>query len=828
MTTHTTEPIGTAFIVYGTVKAIAPDGTERILTPNSPIHAGERLVTGPDGSISVLFPDQDGQLDLGRMSDVLIDEDIFAGVDQGATPDVVAMVEDIQVALLEDEDFDPTVDLPPPAAGGGVAGAGGGGRNIVVFTANQEEVLPDSGAETTGIGYSFLDPPGGIIPEDETVEIAAAPPATPPTVPSFVPPAPPPFDPPEDPPDDPPDDPVEYPIGMAVRSLREANLADGTDPDSTALTVEGTLADLDVDFGSSTTGVLDFGSGSTIVIDGNSGSSISISGDYGDLIIRGDGTWSFTLVDNTLDHSVPGGVEFDDVVNDLFPFAAIYPDGTRVEGGSVLIKVLDDGPSILLDGEITPILVHEDALGNPGFSNDPDADHSTGIIEPGGEDSLGNTFTDIGSIDLSTLVTLQFGADGPGSISYQITGIGPDGVTSGLTSNGVEVFYYIEGEVLVARAGGPEGRDVFTFQVDGNGLATFDLNDQLDHPPASGDDAFLTIDNLGQYVQVSITDGDGDTATATFAGYVQVEVENDVPELVEVDKVPVHYVAENGVFNFPTTVAVALDPFVTPGADEPLSYFWAPIDDDYDTGLSSQGMAVQYAVNEGRDLLNAYTKFMDEDSETIFTVTLNSTTGQAEFELTGTLDHSADDRGVIFLDFGELIQATDADGDYVTMDGLVNIGVIDDPSSDNGEVVMRTSGTGEGEPVAMMAGATTLAFPSDEDQGTPAITDDGKEIDQDEDAVHSEVNSAGTGADSEKETEGQQEGKSEKKDESENNPEERKTDGQEVSEGEEGADSTDDLASGSSDSTDDPDSGSSDGEDLAAIDGGVEENTSLS
>ena len=41
-----TQPIGKAFIVYGTVKAVAANGTERLLAPNSPIFAGERIVTG--------------------------------------------------------------------------------------------------------------------------------------------------------------------------------------------------------------------------------------------------------------------------------------------------------------------------------------------------------------------------------------------------------------------------------------------------------------------------------------------------------------------------------------------------------------------------------------------------------------------------------------------------------------------------------------------------------------------------------------------------------------------------------------------------------------
>ena len=76
MAADQTQPIGKAFIIYGTVKAVAANGTERLLAPNSPIFAGERIVTGPDGSVSVVFNDNAGHLELGRMSDVLMDQDV--------------------------------------------------------------------------------------------------------------------------------------------------------------------------------------------------------------------------------------------------------------------------------------------------------------------------------------------------------------------------------------------------------------------------------------------------------------------------------------------------------------------------------------------------------------------------------------------------------------------------------------------------------------------------------------------------------------------------------------------------------------------------------
>jgi T1SS-143 domain-containing protein len=172
------QPVGRAILVYGTVKAVAANGTERILGPNSLIYANEHIVTGSDGSVSIAFTGHPEQLMLGRMSDVTVDEDVYASTTPGQGEGGTASVENIQAALLQDPNFDPTTGLPAPAAGGGVAGAGvgprGGGRQIVVFDADQMEVTPDSGAETRGIALNFLDPPGGLGTEDVELIVADA------------------------------------------------------------------------------------------------------------------------------------------------------------------------------------------------------------------------------------------------------------------------------------------------------------------------------------------------------------------------------------------------------------------------------------------------------------------------------------------------------------------------------------------------------------------------------------------------------------------------------------------------------------------------------
>lgn len=102
------------------------------------------------------------------------------------------------------------------------------------------------------------------------------------------------------------------------------------------------------------------------------------------------------------------------------------------------------------------------------------------------------------------------------------------------------------------------------------------------------------------------------------------------------------------------------------GNDAPGSYAFtgtAP------TGLTSDGAPVTVTLSG-----NTYTGVSGGD--TIFTLTLNPTTGAYTFNLTGVLDHPVpgNPNEPKALDFG--VRATDADGDFIN--GTVTINVLDD------------------------------------------------------------------------------------------------------------------------------------------------------
>ena len=105
--------VGKVFILHGTVKAVSPDGAMRVLAPNSPIYANDRIITESDGSVSIVFEGPPPtQLDLGRMSNVLIDEDVFAGAAPEVVADAAAQAEQIQQEALSPLVADCAAQLP--------------------------------------------------------------------------------------------------------------------------------------------------------------------------------------------------------------------------------------------------------------------------------------------------------------------------------------------------------------------------------------------------------------------------------------------------------------------------------------------------------------------------------------------------------------------------------------------------------------------------------------------------------------------------------------------------------------------------------------------
>ncbi len=195
-------------------------------------------------------------------------------------------------------------------------------------------------------------------------------------------------------------------------------------------------------------------------------------------------------------------------------------DGDTVTGaaaGSFVLTIEDDIPELKLEyAEGVRGMVYEDAL-------------PTGIAE------LPETMTTSVTLQLADLlddVVLAPGADEPVKVEYSILQPEADH-DSGLTSKGQAVTYQLGSAENTLVAVAEEGRTVFTFSVnEDSGEAIFNLLDQLDHQPndvGGGDKEPLFIQDIGQFVQVRVTDFDGDTVTDTLDELIEIEVENDIP-----------------------------------------------------------------------------------------------------------------------------------------------------------------------------------------------------------------------------------------------------------------------------------------------------------
>lgn len=547
------QAVGKALLVSGQVQAQSPDGALRPVEANGTIFANDRIITGTDGRISIVFGDSgQSRLDLGRMSDVIIDEDVFQADAPVDLNEVTAEVERIQQALL-DENFDPTEGLPAPAAGPAAAAVAGAGGSIdyVKFELTGAEVTPVSGAETIGISRNFLDPEQITLePVDEipiAPAVATAPLAAPAPAPAAAPP------PADIPPIIPPPPPDFTPIaGDVVRVIDEENFADGTNPDTALLTTSGTLADLGVSFPGDLPGSLDFGGGNSIVLDGAGGDFIDIPGLYGTLRVNDDGTWSYTLNDNIVHpDSDPGDGDgttgADDSLPELFPFLAVDDDGDSAPG-SITINIYDDGPEAT--GTVIDRVLEEEALDNY-LAGNPDVVGSDGNADEndGPEDA---SQPDAAVVNGSFASLVNVGADNPGTFKLvSIDGLPP------LLSQGGSISYVINGDTIEAWVYGkgeefPNGqtsselqfedfspdRLVFTLQVLPNGNYTFTLLDQLDHlaPPegSTADENFGLISGTGSVdsidfsTAIQVTDTDGDSIG--FApGTLTFTVVDDIP-----------------------------------------------------------------------------------------------------------------------------------------------------------------------------------------------------------------------------------------------------------------------------------------------------------
>jgi T1SS-143 domain-containing protein len=479
------------------------------------------------------------------------------------------------------------------------------------------------------------------------------------------------------------------------------------------------------------------------------------------LQVNSNGSWSFDLHDQ-LDHvlgndentalQVNGGGSVNSI-----DFSAILKgtdfDGDTVAGagaGKFTITVQDDVP--VANDQASPVSgsVQEDGMSTvPGSDTLHGSDLSEGNKELGGTNADDETSGSAGSLT----ALFSAGADEPVKLSL-ITD------TSGLPallSKGEVVTYAVtttadlDGDgvadsLLTATAG---GRTVFTLQVNSGGSWSFDLHDQLDHVSGNSENFALQLNGGGSVNSIDFsailkaTDFDGDTVAGAGSGKFTISVQDDIPVqntatasgVVEEEQLPGGNEDTTGgggldhdtLGNFNITTAVAtgsLAGLVNVGADEPASFsFNGSANSLSQLALQSHGQNVVYSVNG--DTLTGYVDSgsvggaLDDGDRKVFTLALSGTHHENyTFTLLDQLDHTpgdgentaliAGDSTVTGIDFSSVIDATDADGDKITLDfGSVSITVIDDvPVANAGATPV--SGSVEEDGMSTVPGSDTV------------------------------------------------------------------------------------------------------------------------
>ena len=388
-------------------------------------------------------------------------------------------------------------------------------------------------------------------------------------------------------------------------------------------------------------------------------------------ITLNNATGAFNVVqEDPINH--PAGLDENNL---LFQIGVEVEDNDGdVEPATITINVDDDTPiatATLLTGTVDEDGVVEGA---------PDAGQGDGIAGGTG-DVAGQNVSATGNV--STL--FSSGADTP--LTFSLLNNFAALIAQNLTSGGVALSYsvgFAAGVYTLTATAGLGGDTVFTFTLNATtGAYDFTLVDQLDHALGNNENDLAV--NLSSIIQA--TDNDGDSVSAGANGLV-ITVDDDTPiatatqltgtvdEDGVIENAAVGIQKGDGIPGGTGDVAgevVSATGNVTTlfqsGADEPLTYSllnnFAALNAQ---GLTSGGVALSYSVGFAAGV---YTLTATAGGQTVFTFTLNATTGAYNFTLVDQLDHPTLNNLVgdntendLAINLSSIIQATDFDGDF--------------------------------------------------------------------------------------------------------------------------------------------------------------------
>ncbi|WP_343076105.1 VCBS domain-containing protein [Halomonas elongata] len=427
-------------------------------------------------------------------------------------------------------------------------------------------------------------------------------------------------------------------------SVDEAGLPDGTEPSAESEIISGASLDLQDGW---------------TVEDQQDGST-----SWGDWIVNTDGTFDYTLTDDAGHSGTPP--------TDSFEYTAVDEHGNTVTN-TVTITIVDDQPVISVDnGQLGSVEVDETDLdAGPVSENDPDF--------------------------ISGVFDIDHGADGEASTTYSLQV--SDGVASGVTdtATGEAVHLFMDGDDVVGRVGNDADGDIaFRIELDGDtGAVTLTQTRPLEHPDSADHDDAISLSNGALQLVATAVDGDNDSVDSDAVNVGgQFTFRDDGPAIdgtpaaASIEEAALPNGSEPDTEATSVTAGLPVD-FGEDGAGELAFSDDQTALEDY---LSENGNGdVDIAVNG--DMLTA-----TRGGEPVFTVTLDTQSGNYTFELQGALVHPEEDQDLA-LNFA--YQVIDGDGD--TVDGNFDVNVVDDAPTD---IAITTPEDTPADPFTTSADAT--------------------------------------------------------------------------------------------------------------------------
>lgn len=271
-----------------------------------------------------------------------------------------------------------------------------------------------------------------------------------------------------------------------------------------------------------------------------------------------------------------------------------------------------------------------------------------------------------------------------GTLVDPVQGFGNDGGTVAFATTGAPAgFQYVASgsDILIQQDQGSGFVTVITVTLDpATGAYTVTQNANILH----ADDGNNDENEQSFTLSATLTDGDGDIANTSLT----ITVDDDTPVAiagtssgtVDEDGLPGGIADGTGDVPGEATVATgSAGSLFAAGADAPLAFgFDTAGAQAYLTslGLTSGGTPLAFVVSG-----NLITATAGNGGATVFTMSL-AANGSWQFSLAGPLDHAlGDNENDLSIEFGPLVQATDADGDTVTATGSLLITIDDDTPS---------------------------------------------------------------------------------------------------------------------------------------------------